>query len=53
MNATHLLTRIAAAALAASLLAGCNAFTRMTQIGESPPMTTIQDPKTQPGYQPV
>ena len=25
----------------------------MSQIGETPPLTTIQDPKTQPGYQPV
>jgi flagellar L-ring protein precursor FlgH len=39
--------------LAALLLAGCNAFSRMSQIGEAPPLTTIQDPKTQPGYQPV
>jgi len=41
-------------ALAAGLvLAGCNAFSRITQVGETPPLTTIQDPKTQPGYQPV
>ena len=53
MNATHPWKRIAATALAASMLAGCNAFTRISQIGETPPMTTIQDPKTQPGYQPV
>jgi flagellar L-ring protein precursor FlgH len=45
--------QIGATALAALLLSGCNAFTRMQQIGETPPMTTIQDPKTQPGYQPV
>jgi flagellar L-ring protein precursor FlgH len=25
----------------------------MKQVGETPPLTTIQDPKTQPGYQPV
>ena len=34
-------------------LGGCGAFTRMTQIGAPPPLTTIQNPKTQPGYQPV
>jgi flagellar L-ring protein FlgH len=34
-------------------LDGCSAWTRLTQIGESPPLTTIQNPKTQPGYQPV
>src|ERR1700722_16529801 len=39
-------------ALAAVALAGCNAFSRISQIGETPPMTTIQDPKTQPGSQP-
>ena len=36
-----------------ALLAGCNAVSRLSQIGETPPLTTIQDPKTQPGYQPV
>ncbi len=41
------------AALAVLTLAGCNAFSRISQIGEAPPLTTIQDPKTQPGYQPV
>ncbi|HKT19213.1 MAG TPA: flagellar basal body L-ring protein FlgH [Stellaceae bacterium] len=53
MAPTRLLTRITAAALAAASLAGCNAFSRITQVGEAPPLTTIQDPKTQPGYQPV
>lgn len=45
--------QITATAIAALLLTGCNAFTRMKQVGETPPLTTIQDPKTQPGYQPV
>jgi flagellar L-ring protein precursor FlgH len=40
-------------ALASVALAGCNAFSRVSQIGETPPLTTIQDPKTQPGYQPI
>jgi len=42
-----------ALALAASLLGGCDAFTRLSQIGATPPLTTIQNPKAQPGYQPV
>lgn len=42
-----------AAVGAAALLAGCNASTRLSQIGEAPPLTTIQDPVRQPGYQPV
>jgi flagellar L-ring protein precursor FlgH len=45
--------QVATLTLAALLLAGCNAFSRVSQIGEAPPLTTIQDPKTQPGYQPV
>jgi len=39
--------------LAASSLAGCSAATRVSQIGEMPPLTTIQDPHQQPGYKPV
>ena len=39
--------------LAASALAGCNAATRLKEIGEAPPLTTIQDPHMQPGYRPV
>jgi flagellar L-ring protein precursor FlgH len=37
----------------ALLLAGCNTATRLSQVGETPPLTTIQDPKAQPGYRPV
>jgi flagellar L-ring protein FlgH len=39
--------------IAAGLLTGCNAWTRISQIGETPPLTTIQDPRQQPGYRPV
>ena len=39
--------------LSAAALAGCNAATRLSQIGETPPLTTIQDPHQQPGYRPV
>jgi flagellar L-ring protein FlgH len=45
--------QLTAVTLAAVALSGCNAFSRVSQIGETPPLTTIQDPKTQPGYQPV
>jgi flagellar L-ring protein FlgH len=45
--------QLTAVTLAAFALSGCNAFSRVSQIGETPPLTTIQDPKTQPGYQPV
>jgi flagellar L-ring protein precursor FlgH len=39
--------------LAGTLLSGCNAMSRISEIGETPPLTTIQDPQTQPGYKPV
>jgi flagellar L-ring protein FlgH len=45
--------QLAAVTLAAGVLTSCNAASRLSQIGETPPLTTIQDPKTQPGYQPV
>jgi len=43
---------LAIAALAGAL-GGCNALTRAQQIGETPPLTQIQDPVAQPGYRPV
>jgi flagellar L-ring protein precursor FlgH len=43
----------ALAFLAAASLAGCNVATRLSQLGETPPLTTIQDPHQQPGYRPV
>ena len=39
--------------LVALSLAACGTVTKMQQIGETPPMTTIQDPQQQPGYRPV
>ncbi len=44
---------IAAVALAAALLSGCNMFNRLTQIGEPPPMTQIQNPTHTPRYRQV
>jgi flagellar L-ring protein precursor FlgH len=44
---------IAAVAVAATLLSGCNLFNRITQIGEPPPMTQIQNPTQAPQYRPV
>src|SRR5579863_2052323 len=45
--------RLTTAVAAAALLAGCNMATRLSEIGETPPLTTIQDPRQQPGYHPV
>jgi flagellar L-ring protein FlgH len=39
--------------IAAAALGGCNAGARLSQLGETPPLTTIQDPHQQPGYRPV
>ena len=41
------------ALLAASMLSGCNALSRASQIGDVPPLSTIEDPHKQPGYKPV
>src|SRR6201996_2542882 len=46
-------------ALAGSLLtlacvaSGCSAVSRLSQIGETPKLTSIDNPTTQPGYKPV
>lgn len=50
---TNRLARCCAPLLAAALLSGCNAWSRISQIGETPPLTTVQDPRQQPGYKPV
>ncbi len=52
MSTFHL-ARCLAPLFAAALLSGCNAWSRISQIGETPPLTTIQDPRQQPGYKPV
>ena len=36
-----------------ALLTGCTALDRLATIGEPPPLTTIDNPTTQPGYKPV
>jgi flagellar L-ring protein precursor FlgH len=41
------------AGASALLLGGCSGLTRLSEIGEAPPLTTIQDPQKQPGYRPV
>ncbi len=53
MAGRPIVKQLTASAITALLLAGCSAFSRISQVGEAPPLTTIQDPKTQPGYQPV
>ncbi|MHA1565329.1 MAG: flagellar basal body L-ring protein FlgH [Alphaproteobacteria bacterium] len=45
--------RVAGFCLAALALSGCNALTRLSEVGSEPPLTSIQNPVTRPGYQPV
>ena len=37
----------------ASVASGCSAINRLSQIGETPKLTSIDNPTTQPGYKPV
>src|ERR1700754_4176422 len=37
----------------ASLAAGCSGIDRLSQIGEEPKLSSIENPTTQPGYKPV
>lgn len=48
-----MLRTIATSLMLTSLLAGCSTFDQLSSIGEKPPLTAIQNPTTQPGYQPV
>src|SRR6266436_4059418 len=36
-----------------SFASGCSAIDRLSQIGETPKLTAIENPTTQPGYKPV
>ena len=45
---------LAALLLIGTALSGCgNTLSRLSQVGEEPPLTSIQNPTAQPGYQPV
>lgn len=45
--------RLGIALLAATVLSGCNTLSRLSDIGETPPLTEIKNPQHQPDYQPV
>ncbi|MEX2009082.1 MAG: flagellar basal body L-ring protein FlgH [Dongiaceae bacterium] len=47
------LATIAALLLAGGTLSACNAMSRLASVGETPPLTGIQNPTTKPDYQPV
>ena len=44
---------LAAVLLLGTALGGCNTLTRLSQVGEEPPLTSIENPTTLPAYQPV
>jgi flagellar L-ring protein precursor FlgH len=48
-----LMTRIVPAACAVFTLGGCAALERLTQIGEQPKLSQIENPTAAPGYKPV
>jgi len=45
--------RVTIAALAGATLSGCAAIERLTQIGEQPRLSAIENPTATPGYKPV
>lgn len=45
--------RVSVIVLAASTLIGCSAADRIANIGQQPALSAIQNPTTQPGYNPV
>lgn len=50
--ATRILT-IAILAIAFTALAGCNTFTRLSEIGDGPKLSKIDNPTSRPDYKPV
>ena len=53
MPATALPVRLLAGLTTLLALGGCNALTRLSEVGEPPALTAIQDPRAAPDYQPV
>ncbi len=54
-SSAYRLRRVAIPALllASSALGGCSSIDRLSQIGEQPKLSAIDNPTTQPGYKPV
>lgn len=47
------LNRVAVLMIAAGALSGCNALTRLAEVGREPPLTQIQNPVASPTYRPI
>ena len=46
-------TRLLVLALASTILSACSGWDRLSQVGEAPKLTSIQNPTEVPGYRPV
>jgi flagellar L-ring protein precursor FlgH len=53
MKVSPVLRHFVLASMAASLLSGCAALDRITNIGQAPPLTAVDNPTARPGYKPV
>src|SRR5271169_1592146 len=53
MNVIKLTRHAVLAALTASLLSSCAAFDRIKNIGQTPPLASVDNPTARPGYKPV
>jgi flagellar L-ring protein precursor FlgH len=53
MNVIKLMRHTVLATLAASLLSGCAALQQLAEVGQTPPLSAVDNPTTRPGYKPV
>ncbi len=53
MNVIKLMRHAVLATLTASLLSGCAALQRLADVGQPPPLSSVDNPTTRPGYKPV
>ena len=53
MNVSNVMRRAVLATLTASLLSSCAAWDSIKNIGQPPPLSSVDNPTTRPGYKPV
>jgi len=53
MNVSKVMCRAVLATLAASLLSSCAAWESIKNVGQPPPLSSVDNPTTAPGYKPV
>src|SRR5512141_1017257 len=53
MNVPKVMRHAVLAAIAATLLSSCAVFDRVKNIGQQPPLSSVDNPTTRPGYKPV